>query len=312
MPGEWMQYREEDAADGFPDASGKTAFNRDVAQAISETADRPLAVLMADLDHFKNINDRVGHRCADLVLTEVIRNLRSAVGMRGKAYRWGGEELLAILPNSSESEAADLAERFRDGIERTPFPGLASGEVTISIGVAQLLKSETAERLFDRANRSAKAAKTMGRNRVYLASGRALTGGPPKPRFRNTKLVYALAREDFIRGTLENFASMYDYEARGFKDTLAMLNSTDAPDALIVELPLVGDMSNAEPVRAAKAKWPTVQVVAIVEGPDMRKPVDEVAITDGAAAGVAFFECRPFKIEIVFGRVAQLIGPGKV
>lgn len=126
-------------------------------------------LIIGDIDHFKSINDRYGHPAGDRVLVNVADILRNRIRVRDIAVRWGGEEFLVLVPDSSLDRAYELAERIRGGVA-----GLALGEigpVTMSLGVAELGAGETAAGLILRADKALYRAKRGGRNRVVRADG---------------------------------------------------------------------------------------------------------------------------------------------
>lgn len=129
-----------------------------------------LSILMIDIDHFKPINDRLGHGAGDIALRHVARVLETTVRTEDVLARWGGEEFLVILPATDEAGAAMLAERLRQAVEdnqpeitRSEFP------ITITIGVAEY-DSGTVEELVTRADAALYVGKTAGRNVVQLAA----------------------------------------------------------------------------------------------------------------------------------------------
>lgn len=132
------------------------------------TRDKPLALLLVDIDHFKRVNDELGHPMGDLVLKEMGRLLRRAVGHKGTAYRYGGEELAVILPNFAVVEAQALAERIRQMVEAEGF-GAQGLKLTVSIGIALFPKDGDARApLLAAVDRALYRAKEEGRNRVCL------------------------------------------------------------------------------------------------------------------------------------------------
>jgi diguanylate cyclase (GGDEF)-like protein/PAS domain S-box-containing protein len=133
----------------------------------------PLAVLMFDIDHFKKFNDTHGHDQGDRVLQAVARTMRGALRNQDYPCRYGGEEFVAILPNTSKAGAYSLAERLRKDVERLVVDGL---KVTISIGVAEFPDLDVAEeaQLIEAADAAMYEAKRSGRNRVCIAVSTAL------------------------------------------------------------------------------------------------------------------------------------------
>lgn len=106
---------------------------------------RTLAVALIDVDHFKSINDRFGHGAGDMALREIARRIKSACRSMDIISRWGGEEFLVLLPETSLQEAASLAERVRCAVASTVCLLDAFGtarEITVSIGVATIRKSD--------------------------------------------------------------------------------------------------------------------------------------------------------------------------
>ena len=124
----------------------------------------PLSVIVADVDHFKSINDTWGHPVGDRVLESVSGLLRASVRATDGVVRWGGEEFLIILSHCELRAAAEQAERIRERLERSPQP--EAGRVTLSLGVAQLAPGESICSLIERADKALYRAKREGRNRV--------------------------------------------------------------------------------------------------------------------------------------------------
>ncbi len=134
-----------------------------------------LGLLMMDLDHFKDLNDNFGHAAGDVMLRAVGGFLGSAVRGDDVACRFGGEEFVVILPRASLENTRRRAEALREGmksLELEPSGALRAG-VTTSIGVACAPEhGETRERLVHAADVALYRAKTLGRDRVEVASDR--------------------------------------------------------------------------------------------------------------------------------------------
>jgi diguanylate cyclase (GGDEF)-like protein len=133
-----------------------------------------VAMLMCDIDHFKKLNDRLGHAEGDRCLVEVAAIIRNSVSEHDQVARYGGEEFLVLLPEVNEQEAMAVAERIRESVESACLPNptsRVSRHVTLSIGVAlQILDDEAVspEELQRRADAALYLAKQTGRNRVVL------------------------------------------------------------------------------------------------------------------------------------------------
>jgi len=123
-----------------------------------------VSVVVFDLDHFKQVNDRHGQGAGDEVLRAVAQALNTAMRGIDLAARWGGDELLAILPNTGADGARSFAERVRATVEQLD-PGIMYG-VTLSSGVAELAPGESWEEAVRRAGGKLYEAKEAGRNRV--------------------------------------------------------------------------------------------------------------------------------------------------
>ncbi|MDC8771505.1 GGDEF domain-containing protein [Roseateles albus] len=130
-----------------------------------------LSVLMLDIDHFKRVNDSYGHQAGDVVLRSVAQALQSRLRAQDQIGRFGGEEFLAILPDTSLDGALVLAEALRVAVEATPTQwGAHRIATTISIGVrgGAITGSDTADSLVASADAALYRAKQGGRNRVEV------------------------------------------------------------------------------------------------------------------------------------------------
>ncbi|QPC90126.1 GGDEF domain-containing protein [Mesorhizobium sp. INR15] len=134
------------------------------------TAKFPVALVLADLDHFKALNDVHGHAAGDRVIADFATKLRSACGVRGVAGRIGGEEFAALLPLSDLASARLLAEAVRTLYSAGSVDGLPPGtKVTASFGVAARTGDEGLEPLMRRADEALYKAKKNGRDSVRLS-----------------------------------------------------------------------------------------------------------------------------------------------
>jgi diguanylate cyclase (GGDEF)-like protein len=129
-----------------------------------------LGVMMIDLDHFKQINDRHGHQVGDDVLRATGAAIAAGMRERDIVMRYGGEEFLVAIPEASECNLPGLAERISDRIRALAVPDGAGGTValTTSVGVSAWTAGDSLESLIARADRALYGAKAAGRDRVVL------------------------------------------------------------------------------------------------------------------------------------------------
>jgi len=125
----------------------------------------PHALLLCDLDHFKRVNDRLGHSAGDTVLREIAYTMRSSLRAGDSVYRIGGEEILVVLPGATKADAGEIAERLRLAIRELRPIGV---EMTVSIGVAISRPGVGTDDLVNAADQALYAAKANGRDTVYF------------------------------------------------------------------------------------------------------------------------------------------------
>ena len=155
------------------DALSGAANRRNFDQALNAEAlrshryGRPLAVILADIDRFKRVNDTHGHATGDDVIRGVAATL--AANCRGSdlVARYGGEEFAVLLPETSAQHAFELAERLRQAIEAADYG--SAGRITASFGVAELGADGSPTELMHNADRAMYQAKEQGRNRAVLS-----------------------------------------------------------------------------------------------------------------------------------------------
>lgn len=160
-----------DATTGLPNKRQLLEYLETLLAQHRRTA-QPLALVFADIDFFKSVNDRFGHDAGDAALRQVGQCLRLAVRDGDIAARFGGEEFVLLLPSSDEVEALSVAERLRLAVRALsiPLPDGQTTAVTISLGVAACpAHGSTAEELLRSADQALYAAKGGGRDCVRLA-----------------------------------------------------------------------------------------------------------------------------------------------
>lgn len=157
--------------DGLTQAYNKRYFLEVTERELqrNQRTSRPLSLLMLDIDHFKQINDKYGHLAGDEVLIEISRRLRSTLRGDEVFARYGGEEFCLLLPETALPESLQVAERMRSAVSWSNIgTEQVSLSVTLSIGAActQQESLMTAAQFIERADRNLYTAKHAGRNRV--------------------------------------------------------------------------------------------------------------------------------------------------
>lgn len=148
------------------------------ALSLARRGERPLAVLMIDIDHFKQVNDRYGHPAGDAVLREVAHRIQQRLRRHDLLARYGGEEFVVLLPDTDRDAAIKVAEAVREAVQAGPLiVGQLSIPVTVSVGVHSRVPApsepqgdQTADQMLDASDRAVYRAKAGGRNRVESES----------------------------------------------------------------------------------------------------------------------------------------------
>ncbi|GIE94688.1 hypothetical protein Ari01nite_21530 [Paractinoplanes rishiriensis] len=157
--------------DGLTQVANRRHFMEIAGHELAEARGgrQPLAVIMADIDHFKRINDTWGHQAGDDVIRTVAARLRDGIRDGDVVCRYGGEEFAVVLPDAGDA-APIVAERLRAAIAETPVDTVAGPlPVTISVGVAYLAATDSdVGTLLGRADECLYRAKHAGRNRVAI------------------------------------------------------------------------------------------------------------------------------------------------
>lgn len=162
----------ETRTDGLTGIPNRRALDEGLSEAavLAVEEDRPLSLLMIDIDHFKKFNDTHGHQTGDLVLKLIARTLRANVRETDMAARYGGEEFSVVLPDTALEGAILVAEKLRrvcaDKKLVNRRSGVDLGQVTVSIGASEYSFHEPLKNLIERADAALYEAKRAGRNRV--------------------------------------------------------------------------------------------------------------------------------------------------
>jgi diguanylate cyclase (GGDEF)-like protein len=127
----------------------------------------PLCIALLDIDRFKSINDRLGHAAGDAVLVRFATLVGHALRTTDLLGRWGGEEFLVALPDTSSDDAGHLLQRVRQALSESDFADVAAGlRITFSAGLVQVAGAESMSAAIERADRAMYRAKAVGRDRT--------------------------------------------------------------------------------------------------------------------------------------------------
>jgi len=179
--------RSESLTDPLTSLSNRKSFDTSLVNAIASAKEKnePLSLMMADVDHFKQFNDKFGHLTGDQVLRLVAAAMKQNVKGQDIAARYGGEEFVIALPDTTLRSAAAVADQIRRAVMAKELMKRSSGErlgrITISAGIAVLRGGDTVQTLIERADTCLYAAKRQGRNRVVCESDPEATAGASPP-----------------------------------------------------------------------------------------------------------------------------------
>lgn len=171
--------REEAMIDGLTGLANRRSFDKALAACLADHGSdmQGPSLLLADIDHFKRVNDSYGHLFGDKVIRAVAAILRDNIKGKDLAARYGGEEFVVVLPDTPLAGAHALAENIRRRVAASRIKRVGSDDIvdnlTISLGVACRLPGESEQQLIARADAALYQSKQQGRNRVTLAASAA-------------------------------------------------------------------------------------------------------------------------------------------
>lgn len=160
--------QQQSMSDPLTGAANRLYFSMVYSHAINvaRRTGKPLTLIFIDIDHFKRVNDTYGHLVGDDVLKRIAQIVSNRIRNSDIFSRWGGEEFVLLLPDTSLDEAIGLANSLKEAINFEEFD--QAGSITCSFGVAILDESETGEDLLKRADEKLYEAKKTGRNRIVF------------------------------------------------------------------------------------------------------------------------------------------------
>ncbi len=154
--------------DALTQVANRAEFDRVHELFVSTHRDQqmPCALIICDIDHFKQVNDRFGHQAGDEAIKALAAVLRNSCRSGDLVARYGGEEFVVLCAHCDNASAARRAEQIRKTIAQQAQPALGGRSITVSFGVTELQPGDTPETMLRRADRALLLAKEQGRNRV--------------------------------------------------------------------------------------------------------------------------------------------------
>jgi diguanylate cyclase len=165
-----LEQSEADALiDSLTGAFNRNAYNIEIVRFIKEFEryKHPFAIVVLDIDHFKNVNDTYGHAKGDEILKIVAALVKSAIRETDKIFRYGGEEFVIWMPKMETNTAIQASDKIRRVIEGQNWNAIAKGlKVTASFGISCVKEDDTTTTVFNRADKALYRSKNNGRNQV--------------------------------------------------------------------------------------------------------------------------------------------------
>lgn len=159
--------------DGLTGAGNRMAYDEAISREMDKAQrnNQKMALLIVDIDHFKNFNDHYGHATGDKVLAAVCKDMQKTLRRSDLLFRYGGEEFAVILSPSDSHLAEQIAERLRQSVANLKLgQGKKKLSITISLGAAEIKQKDTPKKIFERADKALYRAKNNGRNQVGIAA----------------------------------------------------------------------------------------------------------------------------------------------
>ncbi len=128
---------------------------------------RPISLLLIDVDHFKNFNDTYGHLEGNIALRKIAKLITACLRTMDTAYRYGGEEFTVILPETTCDSALIVAERINEIVNEELFDSDSEKKLSVSVGVSEYFPGELVTDFIKRTDKAMYIAKNKGRNQIY-------------------------------------------------------------------------------------------------------------------------------------------------
>jgi two-component system cell cycle response regulator len=294
-------YKEKLLKDSLTGAYSRYYFNIRIAEELERYRRKGAAFSIAfiDIDHFKHINDRHGHQAGDYVLKEFVSYIARNIRKCDSIYRYGGEEFVILLPDTTERKAYTVVDRLRKGIGRKPIS--IDGtilNITFCAGINQIHdEAESIDQIISNADKAMYLAKKYGRNRV-IAYNEEMNA----QNFKKTLLI--AGNKSTILKLLRDRFSMKGYNIITAKDGISAvkLAREACPDAVIVDLALP-DMDSCDVCRKIKEDPLTSSIKVIMLSEEKQKK----SMVNGLYPEADDYLTKPFSMIELEARVIRIL-----
>lgn len=294
-------YKEKLLKDCLTDAYSRYYFNLRIAEELERYIRNGSIFSLAfiDIDHFKYINDKYGHQTGDYVLQKLASYILKNIRKCDTVYRYGGEEFIILLPDTTEEKAYQAIDRLRQGFSVEPiYIGGEALNFTFSAGIKQVAnKNETAEDILKHADKAMYYAKKSGRNKVKIYGNEMESES-----FKKTILV--VDDENTILKLLKDRLSNIGYNVVIAKDGAGAIKlaAEIRPDAIVLDL-ILPDIDGFEVCSRVKNNSLTHSSKVIILSKD--KQTD--SIVKGFHCGADDYVTKPFSMEELEARIIRLL-----
>lgn len=295
------KYREKLLKDCLTDAYSRYYFNLRIAEELERYKRNGtiFSIAFIDMDHYKNINDRYGHQTGDHVLKELISYVAANIRKCDSIYRYGGEEFVILMPDTTEEQAYVVIERLRQGFSIKPISiGGLTLNVTFSAGIRQVSdKSESIDQIINDADKAMYCAKRCGRNKVFIYSEEMIVED-----LKKTLLI--VDDESTILKLLKDRLSNIGYNVITAKDgTSAVKLAREVhPDAIILDI-ILPDIDGFEVCKKIKNDNATHSTKVIM----LSKKKHKKSIVKGLRTGADDYVTKPFSMEELEARIMRVL-----
>lgn len=294
-------YREKLLKDCLTDAYSRYYFNLRIAEELERYKRNGtiFSIAFIDMDHYKNINDRYGHQTGDHVLKELISYVAANIRKCDSIFRYGGEEFVILMPDTTEEQAYVVIERLRQGFGIKPISiGGLTLNVTFSAGIRQVNdKSDSVDQIINDADKAMYCAKRRGRNRVFIYSEEMIVKN-----LKKTLLI--VDDESTILKLLKDRLSNIGYNVITAKDGTSAVKLTREihPDAVILDI-ILPDIDGFEICKKIKEDAATHSTKVIM----LSRKKHKKSIVKGLRIGADDYVTKPFSMEELEARIMRVL-----